>query len=173
MHRKIHVFSLFRMTVEAKHTSKGNRDLTCHSAAEPDCSGVVMSCNDYEVASWSSGGEMQQQADFMCCPCQTVGQQKSCRHLSLASLQTRDPWPPLLSLSHVFSCLKWMLIAVSTHSKIASSKSSGCFFHRNVCLSRNQALESLRCSKCNKPNVNRKVYKHYENDLNTAGSGTE
>lgn len=60
MHRTIHVFTLFSMSVEAKHTSKGNRDLTCHSAAEPDCS-------DYEVASWSSGGEMQQQqADFIC-----------------------------------------------------------------------------------------------------------
>lgn len=97
-------------------------------------------------------------------------------HTSFPHIQTGDPWPPLLSLSHVFSCLKWMLTAVSTHSQTASSKSSAAppfFFHRNVCLSRKQEFESLRCSKRNKPNVNREAYKHYENDLNTSGSGIE
>lgn len=47
---------------------------------------------------------------------------------SFPHFQTGNPWPPLLSLSHVFSCLKWMLTAVSTHSQTASSKSSGAFF---------------------------------------------
>lgn len=69
----------------------------------------------------------QQQTDFMRSSCQTCWPKVELQ-ASFPRLQTGNPWPPLLSLSHVLSCLKWMLTAVSTHSQTASSKASGAVF---------------------------------------------
>ena len=67
-----------------------------------------------------------------------------------------------------------MLIAVSTHSRNASSKSSGASFQHEVFA----WAENRSSSPWGAPNVTNqmwagKTYKHYENDLNTAGSGIE
>ena len=71
---------------------------------------------------------MQQQAYFICVvPAKLLDKSKAAGMFPFAYKQAIHGHH-FLSLSHVFSCLKWMLAAVSTHSQTASSKSSGAFF---------------------------------------------
>lgn len=110
----------------------GNLDQIAYSDHSKPLLQSLIVVTDYEFATWSAGGGDAAGGFDMYRSGQIVGQKWSCRHLFLAFKQPICGHP-CLSLSHVFSCLKWMLTAVSTHSQTASSKSSGAFFHRNVC----------------------------------------
>ena len=73
----------------------------------------------------------------------------------------------MATTSQLVSCVQ--LSEINAHFSV----NTPFFYQWNVCLSRKQAFESQRSSKCNKPNVNKKVCEHYKTDLNTAAGGTE